>query len=333
MVLPLPRLLRGRLLPHARGPDGVAVVLSGRLDIRRRRRLDGRAGVKTLEMTGASCGVAHRRLLLSVSPLPFQQPPQLIHSLFRRSVARVVVFEAAANGLTRGVAVVHVGDLDAARAFLRQLLVGQEVVLQAVYQTLWRFADVLDVAVGHVLLQHGDDLVVGLVAVNHAQAADGLGAHQEVGVRGGALREHADVHRVAVAAYLLAAGAVAAEFGHAVAAEGLRDEAVQGGRERGEALRAVEAQVARRLVQLVLDRVGRHDLDVGVDHAGRALARRDAVPRVRLKHEREQAFEPLLVVGHLFITFLPWRERRRAKIRRGSRLPNYVRARAPVSTR
>src|SRR5579885_2123024 len=49
VVLPLPRLLRGLLLPHARGEDRPSVVLPRLLDLRRRRRLDGRADNQTLE--------------------------------------------------------------------------------------------------------------------------------------------------------------------------------------------------------------------------------------------------------------------------------------------
>src|SRR5579885_2228846 len=83
-------------------------------------------------------------------------------------------------------------------------------------------------AVSHVALQHGDDLVVGLAAVNHAEAADGFRPHEEARVRDGPLGQHADVHRVAVAAnLLLASQTLAAEFGHALTAERLRDEAVQ----------------------------------------------------------------------------------------------------------
>src|SRR5918912_1558383 len=41
-------------------------------------------------------------------------------------------------------------------------------------------------------------------------------------------------------------------------------------------------------VEFVFDRVGRDEFDVGVDDLRRVTPRHDAVPRVRLKHEREQ---------------------------------------------
>src|SRR6185295_17955952 len=59
-----------------------------------------------------------------------------------------------------------------------------------------------------------------------------------------------------------------------------RNEAIQGRRLRGAALRAIDLQVAGRLVNLVLHRVERRDLDVSVDDLGRAVAGIQAVPRV-----------------------------------------------------
>jgi hypothetical protein len=53
-------------------------------------------------------------------------------------------------------------------------------------------------------------------------------------------------------------------------------------------MRAINVQVSRRLVEFVLDRIGRHDLDVSVDESGRIAARFNAVPRVRLKEQSEQ---------------------------------------------
>jgi hypothetical protein len=107
-------------------------------------------------------------------------------------------------------------------------------------------------------------------------------------MRGRALGQHTDIERVAVAADGLAAETIAAQFGDALAAVGLRDEAVERRRKRGELLWAVEPEMARALTQLVLDGIGRHDLDVGVDDLGRVFAGHDAVPRMRLKHQREQ---------------------------------------------
>ena len=94
-----------------------------------------------------------------------------------------------------------------------------------------RFADVAQAAVGDVLGQHRDDLVVRLVAVDHPEPADGHRARQEVSVRERLLRQDADVDRIAVALDSLPARALHAPRGDLLRAVGLRDEAVQRGAE------------------------------------------------------------------------------------------------------
>ena len=53
-------------------------------------------------------------------------------------------------------------------------------------------------------------------------------------------------------------------------------------------MRTIDAQMAGGLVELVLHRVGRHDLDVGVDNGGCLRARDDAMPRMRLEELGEE---------------------------------------------
>ena len=53
-------------------------------------------------------------------------------------------------------------------------------------------------------------------------------------------------------------------------------------------MRAINAKMSRRLIEFILNGVGRNDLDVSVNHGGRVRAGHDAVPRVRLKEFREK---------------------------------------------
>ena len=82
-------------------------------------------------------------------------------------------------------------------------------------------------SVSDIRFEDGDDLVVGFLAVNHAESADGTRADEEVAVRESLFRQHANVHRVAVALDAFDADALAAEFTHEVAAESLRNEPVE----------------------------------------------------------------------------------------------------------
>ena len=74
-----------------------------------------------------------------------------------------------------------------------------------------------------------------------------------------------------------------AKFGDFASAISLRDEAVKRRRHRREALRTIDAQVSRRLVQLVFDGVSGNDLDVSIDELRRFRPRRHAVPRMCLE--------------------------------------------------
>ena len=131
---------------------------------------------------------------------------------FELAEAGGVVLLAPADDLVRLRAAVDLRDLDAAtgRALAGGLLVREEVVAQAVEEGRGALVDVAPGAVDGVALEDGDDLVVGLVAVEHAQAADGHGAQEDVAAGDGLLGEDADVQRVAVADDPGAAGALGA---------------------------------------------------------------------------------------------------------------------------
>ena len=81
------------------------------------------------------------------------------------------------------------------------------------------------------------------------------------------------------------------------AAVGARDESVERRRMRGGALRTIDPQVARDLVDLVLDHVERRDLDVGVDDAGRVRSDIQAVPRMRAPAGKIEVFHGRASVG------------------------------------
>src|SRR5882672_9482824 len=111
-----------------------------------------------------------------------------------------------------------------------------------------------------------------------------------VRVRNRLLGEDADVHRVAVAADVRDPASLRAALADAGAAVRLRNEAVERRRLAGIALRAIDAEVAALLVQLVFDGVGRVDLDVRLDHAG-GISRRHPVPGVRLEHQSQELLQ------------------------------------------
>ena len=159
--------------------------------------------------------------------------------------------------------------------FARHELVGAEVVLEALDEHGRHVGDVLRVAPDVVALQHGDDLVVGLAAVDELQPADDPRGDEDLRLRDRPLAEHADVQRIAVAA-----AGHRRELRHPLRAIRLRHEAVQRRRLRRRALRPVDLQIARGLVDLVLDQVERRDLDEHIDHA-RRIAPGRAMPRVR----------------------------------------------------
>jgi len=61
--------------------------------------------------------------------------------------------------------------------------------------------DVLRFAPDVVALQHGDDLVVRFAAVDQLQSADHARGDEDLRLRDRTLAQHADVERIAVAAF------------------------------------------------------------------------------------------------------------------------------------
>ena len=71
-------------------------------------------------------------------------------------------------------------------------------MLEPLDQRLGQVADLPAVAERRVPLEHGDDLVVRLVAVDQAQPADRHRLQEDVAVREGPLRKDADVQGIGI---------------------------------------------------------------------------------------------------------------------------------------
>jgi short subunit dehydrogenase-like uncharacterized protein len=191
---------------------------------------------------------------------------------------RPVIILTAADDLVRLIAAIDVSDAAGGPSRTGSVLVGQEVVLQPIHDRLGQFAYVVPLAIRGIFDEHGDDLVVGIVAVYQPETADRQSAHQDVAMRDGLFGEHADIQWIAISLDVLGSVLGGAELRHPVAAIRLRNQPIQGRADVGVQLRAIDPQQPADLVQFVLDRVGRHHLDVG-GHLGRRFRTdRHAVP-------------------------------------------------------
>src|SRR5258706_290106 len=98
---------------------------------------------------------------------------------------------------------------------------------QAIDDRVGTLVNIFDMSVCEVCLQHRDDFVVGLFAINHPQSADRLRLKKEVALGKRFFGQYANIHRVTIALNSPGPGALAAELGHLFAAITLWDEAVQ----------------------------------------------------------------------------------------------------------
>lgn len=126
---------------------------------------------------------------------------------FQIAVSLVVIGLTAADDLQRFLAAIHMRDFAVDR-LAGQLLVRQEVMPQAIDDAGRQFADVVPLAIHLVFGQHGDDFVVGLTAVNHAEAADGRSIHDDVAVCDLAFGEYTNIEWVVVAYDVGSAGSL-----------------------------------------------------------------------------------------------------------------------------
>src|SRR5262249_60881154 len=143
-----------------------------------------------------------------------------------------------ANHRRRRLVAIATADVDLRRLIGNELISG-EVVLDALEQRWRQIADLLRLAPDVIALEYRDDLVVGLAVIDDFQSPHHASAQQHLGMIDRALADHADVEWIAIAA-LAAFG----EPPYPFPAISLRDEAIERGRLRGGALRAVDPQVA-----------------------------------------------------------------------------------------
>src|SRR5581483_144646 len=166
-------------------------------------------------------------------------PGRFIPDVAPRSAARraVRVFGHSADHLAvvldgrgddaRGVLVAipaHDSDL---RRLARHQLVGREVVLQPFEQRLWDVGEVPRAAPDVVAIEHRDDLVVGLAAIDDLQASENASPQQDLRVGDRPLADDTDVEWIAVTPI-----AVCRQETYPLTAIGLRNEAVERGRVR-----------------------------------------------------------------------------------------------------
>src|SRR5207253_2217932 len=122
-----------------------------------------------------------------------KQSSQFINSLFRCAINRSIITQASPYNFHSFCVVVNLSNLDAARRFVRQLFVAEEVVFKSIYQSLRAIMYVFEMAIGDIGFKDGDNLVIRLRAVNHAQAADGTRADEEITMRECLFCQHADI--------------------------------------------------------------------------------------------------------------------------------------------
>ncbi len=70
---------------------------------------------------------------------------------------------------------------------------------QAFHEGLRDARELLDLVPERVVVEHGDDLVVGFAGVDHLNPAHNAGGEQDLRARDGSLADDADVERVVVA--------------------------------------------------------------------------------------------------------------------------------------
>ena len=133
-------------------------------------------------------------------------------------------------------------------------------MLQPLDEHRGQVGDVAGPAPDQVLLEDGDDLVVGLVPVDELKAADDARTHQDLGPGDRALAQHTNVERITITDFC--AGRQGCDTLPAVRPG---NESVKGGRLRGGSLWAIESKVTGALIDFVLHQIERSDLDEDID--------------------------------------------------------------------
>ena len=127
------------------------------------------------------------------------------------------------NNIVGFATVVDMGDLGGRFGRVGGFLIRKKVVLQALNQWVRALRYITHIAVEGIVIEYGDDFVVGFIAVDHAQAVHWNGLQQDIAVCKRSFGQYADIERVAVADDAIAARAFGAEAGYLLAAVGLWD--------------------------------------------------------------------------------------------------------------
>lgn len=224
----------------------------------------------------------------------FFESPELSHDaegrieyLLEVAKSGFVISQAAANYLACFFEAIGVSDLADARCGAGSLFVGEEVMAKPVKHRLGYVADVRPFAVGGIVLQYRNDLVVSFILVNHAETSDWDAFDKNVAMLNGPVCQHADVKRVAIALHGTA-GFLRGECRDAFTAVGLGNKTIQGGADVGVLLRTIDFQVSGDLIDLVLQRIRRHNLDEALHDIGSLFSGRDSVPWMGFEEYAEQ---------------------------------------------
>lgn len=177
---------------------------------------------------------------------------------------------------------VHLCDF-ARAGFAGLLLVGDEIVLESVNEAHGAVGYILPIAEGWVLFHHCDEFIVGLVVVEHPEAADDARGEQDVSVRDGSLRNDAYIDGIAITDDTCAASCLHTALRDSRGAERLGNQAVGERTSVGIRLRAIDHEVARIFVELVLHGVRGYDFNENLHAHGRFVPDVHAVPRMRLE--------------------------------------------------
>ena len=168
--------------------------------------------------------------------------------------------------------------------FTRNILVGGEIMDEAADNLDRKFINVLDVTIYCIILEHGNNLVVGLVVVEKAEPADWPCPDNDITVSHVLLCQDADVERVAVALYVHSCQRLVGQFSHIGGTICLREEAVEGWDNVGEFLRPVQRKVSGSLVYLIFYGIGRHYFNECSDFLRSIVSKVDSVPGMGLMH-------------------------------------------------
>lgn len=95
--------------------------------------------------------------------------------------------------------VVHRFDRNGVRSVPKERFIREEVVPQAVDNRTRQLRNVGDLAVGRIVKQYGEDLVVVGVSLDHAETANWPRVKKDLAARDGSVCQHADVEWIAVA--------------------------------------------------------------------------------------------------------------------------------------